>query len=148
MVGILDIINRINSFEEVAKQLNFKIKESSKVKSDFSYKFDIVLLGSTQQEFESILTIIDQPSILNIENDNTIYYKGCIQGKINIFSVIIPVPTDMGIATAAIITTKCISLFSPSHIFMIGIAAGIKSVCKIGDVIIADKSINYNRVFL
>ncbi|MER3318939.1 MAG: hypothetical protein RIB79_11670 [Allomuricauda sp.] len=140
------IINKVSSFKTEIEELNFNSKKEFQEVTNLTHKCDIVILSSTQKEFDSLISIIQEPSIIKLANDSTIYYKGYISGKNSNYSVVVPVPTDMGIATAAIVTTKCISVFSPSYIFMIGIAAGIKSFCKVGDVIIADKAINYNEV--
>lgn len=141
-----DTIARVNSFKAEIEELNFNSNKEFQEVANLSHKCDIVILSSTQKEFDSVFGILREPSIIKIANDSTIYYKGYITRQSGDYSIVIPVPTDMGIATAAIVTTKCITIFNPGYIFMTGIAAGIKSICKIGDVIIADKAINYNEV--
>src|SRR5688500_16175556 len=52
----------------------------------------------------------------------------------------------MGVASASIHATKSIINFSPTYLFMVGICAGIKAVTNIGDIVIAEKTIDYNEV--
>jgi nucleoside phosphorylase len=139
-------IAKVNAFKTEIEELNFASKKVFSEVTNSFHNCDIIILSSTQQEFDSIFNILEEPLIIKIENDSSIYYKGYIKGYSTDYSIVVPVPTDMGIATAAIITTKCISIFKPKYIIMSGIAAGIKSICKIGDVIIGDKAINYNEV--
>lgn len=141
-----DVIGKVNSFKKEIEELNFNSEKEFQEVPNLSHKCDIVILSSTQNEFDSVFGILQEPSIIKVVNDSTIYYKGYVSGHSGDYSIVLPVPTDMGIATAAIVTTKCISIFNPSYVFMTGIAAGIKSLSKIGDIIIADKAINYNEV--
>ena len=79
-------------------------------------------------------------------NDSTIYYQGTIQSKSKALKVLIPFPYSMGLEAASSLTTKVISNFRPRYIFMVGICAGNKNLCRIGDIIIAEKSLNYHSV--
>jgi len=109
--------------------------------------FDIVIITATSDEFESITSVLNsvQPIIFN-KNDSTIYHQGIIRGKSRNLRVLIPFPYSMGLEAVSSLTTKVISKFRPRFIFMVGICAGNKNVCKIGDVVIAEKSLNYHGV--
>ena len=109
--------------------------------------FDIVMITATPDEFESIKAVIDsvKPVTFN-KNDSTIYHQGVIQGKNKTLKVLIPFPYSMGIEAVSSLTTKVISNFRPRYIFMVGICAGNKNLCKIGDIVIAEKSLNYHGV--
>jgi nucleoside phosphorylase len=140
------LTSKVKEFQIEVEHLEFK-KEHTTFQKIESPKFnDIVIICATQDEFNSFKNILRDFNRIDIVNDSTLYYKGYIQGINDTFSVILPVPSDMGIATAAIVTTKCINQFRPRFLFMVGIAAGIKASTKVGDVIIADQALNYNEV--
>jgi nucleoside phosphorylase len=143
---IKDIATKVKTFQSEVEHLEFKKEHSSFQRIEAPKFNDIVIICATQDEFISFKSILEDVQRLDISNDATLYYKGYIKGLKDKFSVIIPVPSDMGIATAAIVTTKCIHQFRPRFIFMVGIAAGIKASTKVGDVIIADQALNYNEV--
>lgn len=53
---------------------------------------------------------------------------------------------SMGMEATITLTTKVLTYFNPDYIFMVGICAGNKNVAKVGDIIIAEKSLNYNEI--
>jgi len=108
---------------------------------------DVAVITATADEFESVKKIVGSPkqTIFN-KNDSTIYFIEEIETKSNKLKVLLPFPYAMGIEAASTLTTKVISSFRPKHIFMCGICAGNKNICKVGDVIIAEKSLNYNSI--
>lgn len=111
--------------------------------------FDAVIITASFDEFESVKIIVDsiKPVTFN-KNDSTIYYQGTrtIQSKRKVIKVLIPFPYSIGLEATSSLTTKVISNFRPRYIFMVGICAGNKNLCKVGDVIIAEKSLNYHTV--
>lgn len=109
--------------------------------------FDAVIITASADEFESVKSTTDsiKPVIFN-KNDSTIYYQGTIQSRRKAMKVLIPFPYSMGLEAASSLTTKVISNFRPRYIFMVGICAGNKNLCKVGDIIIAEKSLNYHSI--
>lgn len=140
------LTNNVNSFKLEVEHLDFNKENTSFHRIESPKHSDIVVVCATPDEFHSVKTFLEDFQRIDISSDSTIYYKGYVNGLKDKYSVIMPVPTDMGIATAAITTTKCIQQFRPRFLFMVGIAAGIKATTKVGDVIIADQAINYNEV--
>lgn len=160
-------LNGIFSFERSAKkildeQFDSKGKEvlgstledkkitGSKTQASMSAKVDVFHLGvitASPDEFNAIKALlIDWEQLPNYPNDSVSYYSGTLDRNGKKFSVILPHPLDMGMSPAAILTTKVISNFSPKYLFMIGIAAGNKKLSNIGDILIAEKSLNYHEV--
>lgn len=143
-------------FEEVQKLFSKAIAFSQEVKTEHPvrienvptiFKIDVALLPSTTQEFDSILPLLFDVTEVTIENnDALIYFTGKLNAKKRILNVVVPVPINMGIEASVITTTKIISHFSPEILIMSGICAGNKNVTKIGDLVIAEKSINYNNI--
>src|SRR5690606_10199971 len=109
--------------------------------------FDAVIITASSDEFESVKSIVEsiKPVIFN-KNDSTIYYQGTIQSKKKAIKVLIPFRYSMGIEAASSMTAKVISNFRPRYIFMVSICARNKNLCKVGDIIIAEKSLNYHSV--
>ena len=109
--------------------------------------YDIVILTASPDEFDTVKSVLEKvkPIIFN-KNDSTIYYQGLAKGKNKSLKVLIPFPYSQGLEAVSSLTTKVVSKFRPKYLFMIGICAGNKNICKIGDVIIADKSLNYQGV--
>jgi len=111
--------------------------------------FDIAILTATIDEFEAVKSIIEKIKKVSFaENDASIYFSGELRSKNKVFKIILPYPYDMGIEASSSLTTKVISSFRPKYIFMVGVCAGNKNVTKIGDIIVAERSLNYNKVVL
>lgn len=110
-------------------------------------KFDVVVITASIDEYHAFSKFLESSEIKEYKNDPTLYLKGFIKNKKGkAISVIMPIPSEMGIATASINATKAVINFSPSYLFMVGICAGIKAVTNIGDIILAEKTLDYNEV--
>lgn len=140
---------------EIAREtLKFKEEADQILGTSFSRKqfiknypiFDIAIITSSLDEFDTIKDLLLDCSELTITNDNHIFYSGKILTKSGNLSVVLPVPIAMGIEATVSLTTKVLTYFIPKYIFMVGICAGNKNVTKIGDIIIAEKALNYNEI--
>ena len=108
--------------------------------------YDLVVITANAEEFESIENILlNFREVALRDNDSLIYFEGEIKGLKKTLRVLVPLPQSMGMTAASNITTKILE-FHPSYVFMVGIAAGNKNISKIGDVLFAEKSINYNEI--
>ncbi len=146
----------MNILSEYSKKLSefksevdkiFGYKSTRKFNYKKNYVFDVGIITSTMGEFESVKNLLDDVIEFDLEYDDpTIYYKANITSNGKILSVVLPLPSSMGLEAAVITTTKLISNFTPKYVFMVGIAAGNKNISKIGDILIADKALNYNQV--
>ncbi len=143
-------------FEEVQNFFSKAISFAQEIKTEYPvriensptiFKADIAIITSTTQEFDSILPFLFDVAEVTIENnDALIYFTGKLTSKKRILNIVIPVPINMGIEASVITTTKLISHFSPEILIMCGICAGNKNVTNIGDLVIAEKSVNYNSI--
>lgn len=132
-----------NTVEE-GKVAGRKTQASTSVKVDI---FHVGVITASPDEFNAIKNLLSNwEQLPNYPNDSVSYYKGVLERNGKKFSIILPHPLDMGMSPAAILTTKVISNFGPKYLFMIGIAAGNKKVNNIGDILIAEKSLNYHEV--
>lgn len=143
---ISDYINKLILFKiEVEKELGFKT-QPSKMKFESS-SYDVAILTASQEEFNCVKNTLEEVHEIECnKDDSTIYYCGNVKSKNVILSVILPVPNNIGIESTIITTTKLLSNFSIRYVFMVGITAGNKKVTKIGDIIVAEKSLNYSQV--
>lgn len=107
-------------------------------------KFDIAIITALNKEFEQLKSIT-KCERLNIQDDPLIYYKTILNTKNNNnLKIIICCINQMGMHAAATVSSKIMSMFSPSKLFISGICAGIKSTgVNIGDIIIANQSWDY-----
>lgn len=146
MDNINGIIKSCKEFKKESIKI-LGIEQSISNIGEYHGLYDIVIITASSDEFESVKEIINSPSLVVFNKyDSTIYYRGTIQGKNSLLKVLLPFPYSMGIEAASALTTKVVSSFRPKYILMVGICAGNKNICKIGDIIIAEKSLNYHGV--
>ncbi len=149
MNEITKILQKASEFGSEAREIFSQNKGKSspikKYQPCSSYKIGI--LTSTPDEFNVMAdNIANLKEIDSPHNDATIYYGGEIISGDKRISCVMPYPTGMGIANSVSNTTKLVTHFEPEYIFMVGVCAGNKNVTKLGDIIIAEKSLNYNEV--
>ena len=143
MENIDEVINAFNSFSIDAH----KIFITEKLGESLLPYFHLGIVTSTPDEFESVKKMLENVTEFKSTNQGSgIFYEGSIKAKSKDLKVILPYPVDMGIEASVCVTTNILSNFKLKYLFMCGICAGNKNVTKIGDIIIADKSINYNNV--
>ena len=66
------------------------------------------------------------------------YYKGSSSSVDSSFSVVAAAAPRMGMVAAALMAQRMIIKFRPKYLCMVGICAGVRGRCAIGDVIVAD----------
>lgn len=146
MKEIIQLVDTCKEFKKDAIQI-LGIEQSMYKVEEFHGLYEIAILTANIDEFESLKLILDSVKQATFnKNDSTIYYIGEIKTNKRLCKVILPLPYTMGIEASSALTTKVISTFRPKHIFMAGICAGNKNVAKIGDIIVAEKSLNYHGI--
>lgn len=131
--------------DEAENELGFKPNDI--INGDKSTLFDIGIITSSPAELNAVKKILLDVNVYEHDDDDaTIYYCGFLESQKKRMKIILPVPSAMGIESTIITTTSLLANFNLKFIFMVGIAAGNKNVTKIGDIIIAEKSLNYNHV--
>lgn len=146
MKEIIPLIDSCKEFKKDAIQI-LGIEQSIYKVEEYHGLYEIAILTANIDEFESLKLILENVKQITFnKNDSTIYYTGEIRTKEKICKVILPLPYTMGIEASAALTTKVISTFRPRHIFMAGTCAGNKNVVKVGDIIVAEKSLNYHGI--
>ncbi len=79
-------------------------------------------------------------SNLQLPSDASQYYEGKILKDGESRQVVAVATSKMGMTAAAVTSMKVISAFRPRYLAMVGIAAGIKDRCQLGDIVVADPS--------
>lgn len=121
---------------------SFKKRFKEAIEKEF--KYDIAIITAINLEFEQLKSICNW-ELLELPNDPIIYYKCILNTKNNNnIKIVICCVNQMGMQAAATVSSKVISLFSPTKLFITGICAGIKSSgVNIGDLVVANQSWNY-----
>lgn len=146
MKEIVQLIETCKEFKKEAIEI-LGIEQSIYKVEEFHGIYEIAILTANIDEFESLKLILDnvRQTTLN-QNDSTIYYSGEIKSGSRVIKVILPLPYTMGIEASSALTTKVISTFRPKYLFMAGSCAGNKNIAKVGDIIVAEKSLNYHGI--
>jgi len=118
--------------------------------SDILGKFQLAIITATREEYEAVKELIADGNILSEQdNDAHTYYTGFFREGEKELSVILSRTLHQGTSAASTLTTKIIWKYRPPFIAMIGHAAGNKRAfpnLKIGDVMIASTSIEYDQL--
>lgn len=143
MNSLSEIFLKSSNFANEARTILGTTKQIDEQKKSF----DIGIITATDEEFNIVIGFIQNCEELNVSlNDSIIYYHGTIETNSKNLSVVVPYPISMGVEAAVSTTSKILSNFTFQYLFMVGICAGNKNVTNIGDIIIADKSLNYNEI--
>jgi nucleoside phosphorylase len=78
-------------------------------------------------------------------NDSTIYYEGIFADGNKKLKVVAAASPQMGMPASTTLSLKIIEHYRPKYIVMVGIAAGVKGKCELGDILIADMSWDYGN---
>lgn len=138
------IFDNINGFLKEIDKSFLPVKHLRETKCN---KFEVVVITASIDEYHSFSRYLEKSEIVEYDSEPSLYLRGYItnnQGRE--ISIIMPIPGEMGIAAASINATKSIINFCPDYLFMVGICAGIRAIANIGDIVLAEKTIDYNEV--
>lgn len=102
--------------------------------------FDVAIITALAcPELEAVTQLPCSWEQYSAKDDDNIYYAGILtKSDGSTLKVIAVSATQMGMASAAALTTSIILKFSPKLLIMTGIAAGIEGKAKLGDILVAD----------
>lgn len=152
---VIDMLEYILSLEEVKHFLTENTTtdtQINKVKYDTAKQriYDVIVITAIYKEYEQVIKLLDKgedPKIgdpsrtiyhegeLEIKDSSTTYHEGEIITKKSI-KILVACANQMGMTSAASLSSKLISRFQPKVVSMVGIAAGVSG--EIGDVMIPD----------
>jgi nucleoside phosphorylase len=111
---------------------------------DMEDSADIVIITALMKEREAVLRHLG--STEKIEIQNRVYYRGTIhnaQGHGSYCVVVLSLP-DMGSVQAATATALAITVWSPRHVILAGITAGLENTGRnLGDILVSEQIIGY-----
>lgn len=121
---------------------SFKKKYEEAIENKNNY--DVAIITALNSEFEQLLKTSNWVR-LQKEKDTIVYYTSLINTKNNnIVKVVACCINQMGMQASAVVASKVISIFSPKHLYITGICAGIKETgINLGDIIVANQCWDY-----
>jgi nucleoside phosphorylase len=126
----------------VAYQIKRKIKylrDSHSNSTDPDYGCELcVLTALYDPEFKALQRLPWGWSRRLLPGDATHYWEGCFAREGEEHKVVAAYASKIGMTFAATLAMKMIYEFRPRYLAMIGIAAGIRGKCTLGDAIVAD----------
>jgi nucleoside phosphorylase len=132
----------------IDERANLSLMKEKKESIDKIGHNDVIgVITASPDEFNAVKNLLTGTGLQQVDDSDSVsYYLGTLEGNGKKFKIILPYPLDMGVASAVVSTTKVIANFRPKYLFMVGIAARNKKVNNIGDILIAEKSLDYNEV--
>jgi nucleoside phosphorylase len=103
--------------------------------------FDVglcVITALSDPELAAVLRLPWGWQQLDIERDGTQYHEGSYPAGDGNRRVVAACSPQIGMTAAAVLATKMIYNFTPRYLAMVGIAAGMRGSCSLGDVIAGD----------
>ena len=128
----------IGWLERLKAKVSYVLARSQEVARE-SYETDLCVVTALRTPELSALRSLDWNwgDALSLDEVG-FYYEGAVNISGKDYSVIAATAPRMGMVSSALLTQKMISRFRPRLMCMVGICAGVKGRCEIGDVLIAD----------
>jgi len=104
--------------------------------SDWPTAFDIAIQTVIGPELHAIQDYFNiDPKVDVRSHDGTFYYRGAVSQESGNISVVVCCQGSAGNDAAAVIAERLINFWKPKAIFLMGICAGRRGKCQIGDVV-------------
>jgi len=101
-----------------------------------SNRFDIAILAALRDELNAVLANGWEWTAFDYPGDSTIYYSCEVETQKHGMKKIVAAKSPMmGMSSAAVLTSKTISSFTPEYVFLAGICAGDSDEVELGDLI-------------
>lgn len=99
---------------------------------------DAAIITALPKELDAVLKLL--PRFVRRESHGRLYYeaktdRGC--------SLVVTCMTSMGATDAAVVTSNLLREYSPKRVLLTGIAGGLSSDVKLGDVVVSDQVVDY-----
>lgn len=97
-----------------------------------------IVTALPEPELTAVLRLPWGWKLLDLQRDGTQYHEGWYPKDTGTRRVVAACSPHMGMTAAAVLATKMIYSFTPRYLSMVGITAGMRGVCALGDVIAGD----------
>jgi nucleoside phosphorylase/CheY-like chemotaxis protein len=109
-----------------------------------NYGCDLCVVAALPSpEYSAVLDIPWGWKLLQPENEVSVFHECSFRNGSTSRRAVAGCAPRVGMATAAILATKMILTFRPRYLAMVGITAGLRGTCNIGDVLAADPTWDY-----
>jgi len=130
-----------NSWSELLKRKVRHILLAKRAGKRFDYGVDLCVITAVHDpELAALLTLPWEWESHEIPGDSTHYRRGKFKRGGEVKTVVAASAPRMGMPAASALSARMIYNFSPRHLAMVGITAGIRGACELGDVLAADPS--------
>lgn len=130
------------SSEAWSDQLQRKVRHiqlAQKSGVELTYESELCIVTALPNpEFSSVKRLPWNWRRIEVPNDGSAYYEGEFTKEGTKRRLISSIAPRMGMTATSVLATKMIFNFRPKFIAMVGIAAGIRGTCELGDIIAAD----------
>jgi nucleoside phosphorylase/CheY-like chemotaxis protein len=120
------------------------LREKNKVRTQIENLYDVAIITAVKTETEAVKKLSTNWEKEEFEGDPTLYYTTQFNTKSRTLKVVSAQQSEMGMSASSALTMKLIYNYKPKYIIMVGIAAGVGSENKYGDVIVPSEVWNYS----
>ncbi|HAS8589750.1 TPA: response regulator [Vibrio vulnificus] len=126
----------------IADIVKYQYETIAKVNQQLDYNYDVLIVVALDEEAKPILSDErfnwSRQNILGLEDVNIrLSYLPINKDKKKVALVILP---RMGLVSSAITTSRVVNEIRPRYVLMPGICAGVEGEVKLGDIIVANPS--------
>lgn len=106
-------------------------------------EFDVLIVTALKVEREAVLAQLSKPVKVQRDDSLTYYTSSIVVDESRTYTIVVISLLEMGNTEAAARTSLAVAEFKPRCVLIVGIAGGIESQVKLGDVIVADQIFYY-----
>jgi len=130
-----------DAWSELLKRKVRHILMAKRAGHDFEYDVDLCVLTAVHDpELSAVLALPWDWEVLEVSGDSTQYRRGKFKRGGELKAVVAASAPRMGMPAASVLAARMIYNFHPRYLGMVGITAGIRGRCELGDVLAADPS--------
>jgi nucleoside phosphorylase len=131
-------------FDKLKKKIRYIFLAKAGALKNLAFETNLCIITAVRDpEFEAVLRLPwswvaeDRPS------DCSVYHRGRYMRGGHECTVIAACAPRMGMAATAALAMKMIMAFRPRYIALVGMLAGVKGQCNMGDIVVADPAWDY-----
>jgi nucleoside phosphorylase len=130
-----------DSWRELLKRKVRHILMAKRAGKKFEHDTDLCVLTAVHDpELAAVLRLQWNWENYDVEGDSIPYKKGHYTKQTGVGTVVAAASPRMGMPAASVLASKMIQHFRPRYLAMVGIAAGVRGMCELGDVLAVDPS--------
>ncbi|MBU5611675.1 phosphorylase family protein [Geomonas azotofigens] len=145
MVFLLQYVDNDDNWrKQILSYVDYAYEAKIKPTVVGEYNFDLGIITALHDpEFRYLLKLDANWQKRKHVHDSTVYYEGEFVAGQKKLKVVAAAAPQMGMPASTALSLKVIEHYRPRYLAMVGIAAGVKGKCELGDVLITDISWDY-----